>query len=255
MGISKKARIGNNVTIKDGVIIEDDVVIGDDSYIDYNAIIRNGVEIGKHAFVGANCVIGEFLADFCKDFKPKTHFLRIGDNATIRSGSIIYGDTVIGDDFGTGHRVTIRENTKIGDHVNVGTLSDIQGDCEIGNYVHMHSNAHIGMKSKIKDNVWIFPYVVLTNDPTPPSEVMKGVTVNEYAVVCTGTVVLPGVTIGKDALIGAGTVLTKDAPEQAIMVGNPSRNVGNVTKIKNDKGEQVYPWRYTFDRGMPWKIK
>ena len=111
MGISKKARIGNNVTIKDGVIIEDDVVIGDDSYIDYNAIIRNGVEIGKHAFVGANCVIGEFLADFCKDFKPKTHFLRIGDNATIRSGSIIYGDTVIGDDFGTGHRVTIGENT------------------------------------------------------------------------------------------------------------------------------------------------
>lgn len=254
MGISKKAKIGKNVILKDGVIIEDDVIIGDNSYIDYNTIIRNGVEIGEHAFIGANCILGEFLSDFCSDFECKKHPLKIGKNAIIRSGSIIYGDTEIGDDFGTGHRITIREKAKIGNHVNIGTLSDIQGDCEIGNYVHMHSNVHIGMKSTVKDYAWIFSYVVLTNDPTPPSEIMKGVTVNEYAVVCTGTVVLPGVSIGKDALIGAGTVLTKDAPEQAIIVGNPGKNMGDVTKIKDENGKQVYPWRYTFDRGMPWKI-
>ena len=105
----------------------------------------------------------------------------------------------------------------------------------------------------VKDYVWVFPYVVFTNDPTPPSETLSGVTVEKFAVVCTGTVVLPGVHIGQDALIGAGTNLTKDVPEMSIVVGNPGKVIGSVTKIKNEKGEQVYPWRYSFDRGMPWK--
>ena len=253
--ISKRAKIGKNVIIKEGVIIEDNVTIGANSYIDYNAIIKSNVEIGENSFIGANCILGEYLADFMPDFNEKVHFLKIGKNAIIRSGCIIYGDTVIGNDFGTGHRVTIRENTQIGNYTNIGTLSDIQGNCRIGNYVHMHSNVHIGMKSEIKDFVWLFPYVILTNDPTPPSEKLLGVKIDEFAVVCARSIVLPGVHINKDALIGAGTVLTKNAEESSIVLGNPGRNVGKVEKIKDSSGKKIYPWRYTFDRGMPWKKK
>ena len=118
----------------------------------------------------------------------------------------------------------------------------------------MHSNVHIGQKSVIKDYAWIFPYVILTNDPNPPSENLMGVVIEEFAVVATGAVVLPGIVIGKDALVGAGSVVTKDVLPEAIVVGNPSKNVGSVNKIKNKvTGEQVYPWRYSFDRGMPWE--
>lgn len=251
--IAETVQLGNNVIICDGVIIEDNVIIGDDCYIDYHTIIRENVTVGSGSFIGAQCVLGELLYDFFSDRTNKKHPLTIGAHALLRSGSILYGGSVIGESFQTGHRVTIRENTHIGNHVNLGTLSDIQGDCQIGNYVHMHSNVHIGMKTTLKDYVWVFPYVVFTNDPTPPSETLRGATVDEFAVICTGTVVLPGVHIGKDALIGAGTTLTKEVAEQDIVIGNPGKVVGKVTKIQNEEGQQVYPWRYSFKRGMPWR--
>lgn len=245
---------GKNVTIKEGVIIGENVIIEDDVYIDYGCIIRDNVHIKKGTFIGARCILGEYLVDFFEDRINKKHPLIIGENSLIRSETIIYSDNLIGDNFQTGHRVTIRENTKIGHNVRIGTLSDIQGHCEIGNYVNLHSNVHIGNKSVIKDYVWIFPYVVLTNDPTPPSETMLGVTVEEFAVIATGTVVLPGITVKKDTLVAAGTILNKEFEEGRILIGNPCKDIGSVTKIRNkENGEQVYPWRYSFDRGMPWK--
>jgi len=117
---------------------------------------------------------------------------RIGKNSLLRSETIIYGDNDFGEALQTGHRVTIREKSKIGNHVRIGTLSDIQGHCEIQDYVNMHSNVHIGQKSIIKKYAWIFPYVILTNDPNPPSEDLLGVTVEEFAIIATSTVVLPG---------------------------------------------------------------
>ncbi|WP_029323430.1 N-acetyltransferase [Butyrivibrio sp. AE3004] len=246
--------IGNNVTIKAGCILEDNIVLGDNTYIDFGTIIHSNVEIGENTVIGARCILGEYLVDFYEDRINKNHKLEIGKNSLIRSETIIYGDNKIGAYFQTGHRVTIRENSKIGEHVRIGTLSDIQGNCEIQDYVSMHSNVHIGMKSVIKKYAMIFPYVVLTNDPNPPSESLMGVTIEEFAIVATGTVVLPGKTIGNGALVGAGSIVTKDVAADSIAVGNPAKDHGPTEKIKDAiTGEQVYPWRYTFDRGMPWE--
>lgn len=253
MNIAPSARIGKDVTIREGVIIEDNVVIGDHCYLDYNAVIKANVTLGENSFVGAQCILGEFLFDFFDGRENCCHPLVIGPNALLRSGTIIYGDTVIGEDFATGHRVTIREKAVIGDHVSIGTLSDIQGDCRIGNYVHMHSNVHIGQKSEVRDYAWIFPYVVLTNDPKPPSEEMRGVLVDEFACVCTGSVVLPGVRIGRDALVGAGANVTKDVPDEMVAVGNPAKVLRSVRELKEADGTPHYPWRYRFDRGTPWR--
>jgi UDP-3-O-[3-hydroxymyristoyl] glucosamine N-acyltransferase len=252
--ISSTAKIGDNVTICDGCIVGDNVIIGDNTYLDYGVIIRNNVSLGADSFVGARCILGEYLASFInkriEDF-PK---LIIGHHAVIRSESIIYGGTIIEDDFQTGHRVTIREQAEIGNHVKVGTLSDIQGYCSIGDYSRMHSNVHVGQKTKIGRFVMIFPYVVFTNDPTPPSRPISGVTVEDFAIISTGSIILPGVHIGKDCLIGASANVTKDVADEAIIVGNPGKDIGSVRKITNKfTGQQVYPWRYTFDEGMPWE--
>ena len=250
--ISEKVQIGRDVTIRAGAIIEEDVVIGDGSYIDYRAIIKKNVTIGKDSFIGADCILGEFLGDFFIDKTNKRHQLTIGDRAVIRSGSIIYGGSRIGDRLQTGHRVTIREESKIGNHVSIGTLSDIQGYCSLGDYVHLHSSVHLGQQTILHDFVWVFPYVVTTNDPTPPSEVLLGVEAFEYSVICTGSVILPGKKIGKDALVGAGALVTKDVKEGMAVVGNPAKAVCPVTEIKAD-GKDHYPWRDYFDRGMPWE--
>jgi len=252
--INSKAKIGENVTIKEGAIIGENVIIEDNVYLDYGCIIRDNVHIKKNSFIGARSIIGEYLMDFYKDNVNKVHPLVIGENALIRTENVIYGDTIIGDNFQCGHKVTIRENAKIGDNVRIGTLSDIQGHCEIGNYISIHSNVHIGQKSKICDYVWIFPYVVLTNDPTPPSDEMLGVTIDSFAIVSTGSILLPGVHINEDALIGAGSIVTKDVNKEMVAVGNPAKEICSVRKIKNKfTGESVYPWRYTFKRGMPWE--
>lgn len=252
--IGNTAKLGENVVIEHNCIIEDGVTIGDNTYIDSNSIIRCGTTVGSNSFVGANSIIGElgFRDTFIKD--ENQHKLIIGDNALIRSGSILYSDSTIGNNFQTGHRVTIREKSKIGSNVSVGTLSDIQGYCDIGDYVRLHSNVHIGQLSKIECFVWIYPYVVLTNDPTPPSEDFMGVIVHPFAILATGALIMPGVNIGQDALVAAGSIVTRNVEPYNVVAGNPARKLSDIRKIKNKiTGNPVYPWRQYFKRAMPWE--
>lgn len=252
--ISKKAMIGCGVTFGHNCIVEDGAVIKNNVFIDSNTIIRAGVVIGEGTSIGSNCIIGEYQMDFYKDHEYHEHILTIGKNSLIRSGSIIYNGSSIGDHFQTGHQVTIREKASIGNHVSVGTLSDIQGNCKIGNYVRLHSNVHIGQLSEIDDYVWIFPYVVLTNDPTPPSENFVGVHVKSFAIVATSAIIMPGIEIGQDSLVAAGAIITKNVEPYAVVAGNPGKQKSDVRKIKNKiTGEPVYPWRQNFDRAMPWE--
>lgn len=251
--IGQHVTFGQNVTLGHHCIIEDGAVIGDNVYIDSNTIVRSGVALGADSFVGSNCILGEYQMDFCRDHSAPAHPLTIGAHALLRSGTILYSGSVIGEGFQTGHNVTIREKAQIGDHVSVGTLSDIQGNCRIGNYVRMHSNVHIGQLSQVDDFVWIYPYVVLTNDPTPPSNNFVGVHVHSFAIVATGALVMPGLDIGQDALVAAGAIVTKPVPAYAVVAGNPGRTISDVRKVKNKiTGEPVYPWRHHFKTYMPW---
>ena len=254
--IGSNTEIGSGFNIGYNCIIESNVVIGDNVFIDSNTIIRSGVKIGSGSFIGSNCILGEHLSDFYVERENNKHVLLVGSNSLIRSGSIIYGESTIGANFQTGHRVTIRENSQIGNNVSVGTLSDIQGNCIIGDYVRIHSNAHIGQLSKIDSFVWIYPYVVLTNDPTPPSNDFVGVHVHSFAIIATGSIIMPGIDIGQDSLIGAGSIVTKPVTPYAVVVGNPAKAISDVRKIRNKlTGKSVYPWRYHFDSYMPWKDK
>ena len=251
--ISAKAQLGENVRLGHNVIIEEGVTVGDNCVIEHNTILRSGVTLGDGSLIGANCVLGEYGVDFRTNPDVLGQPLEIGKNALIRSGSILYGGSRIGDHFQTGHQVTIREKTEIGHHVSVGTLSDIQGSCRLGNYVRLHSNVHIGQLSQVDDFVWIYPYVVLTNDPTPPSSDFVGVHVHSFAVVATGAIVMPGLDIGQDSLIGAGAIVTKSVAPYAVAVGNPAKTVSDIRRVRNKiTGEPAYPWRQHFHNHMPW---
>lgn len=236
VNISKKAKIGNNVKIGDNTIIYDNVVIEDNSTI------------------SDNCVIGEPNFNYYSDenyTNPKTI---IGKNSFIRSHCIIYSGSVFGDFFSTGHRVTIRENSQFGKNCRVGTLSDIQGYVKFGDYCWLHSNVHIGQQSTIGNFVFIYPYVVFTNDPHPPSNICKGPSINDFSQVAVGSVILPDIKIGKHCLIGAQSLVNKDVNDYSLFTGNPGKIIKDVRDLKskeNDKGH--YPWPYNFERGMPWE--
>lgn len=251
--IGQGITFGSNVTISHNCVIEDNVNLGDNVLIECNSIVRSNVIIGEGSYIGSNCIVGEFIVDNKGKKMIPNQKLSIGKNSVIRSGSIIYTNSIIGDNFVTGHQVVVREKSRIGNHVSVGTLSDIQGNCDIGNYVRLHSSVHIGQLSKIDDFVWIFPYVVLTNDPTPPSEDFLGVHVRSFAIIATGAIIMPGLEIGQDSLVGAGAIVTKSVPSYAVNVGNPAKQIADVRTIRSKvTGEPVYPWRYHFDNYMPW---
>lgn len=248
MDAFEMGRIHPTALIDKGARLGADVTIG--AY----TIVYDGVSIGDGAVVGPHCILGEPTAEYYDTGSYVNAPLTIGSGALIRSHSCLYAGSEIGSNFQCGHRVTIREKTSIGDHGRVGTLSDIQGDCELGNYVSLHSNVHIGQKSKIGNFVWIFPYTVLTNDPQPPSDQLLGVTVEDFAVIATMVVVLPGVTIGRDALVGASAVVSGNVASEAVVVGNPSRQVATIHDLKRraSDGGPAYPWRRHYDKRMPW---
>lgn len=236
-----------NVTISPLANIGTNVKIGD------NVTIFENVEIADNSVIGHDCIIGEPAHDYYGNDNYQNPTTKIGENALIRSHSIIYSGCDISNNFSTGHRVTIRENTTIGKHCSIGTLSDLQGDIEIGNYCRLHSNVHLAQGSKLGDYVFLYPYTVMTNDPFPPSEQIKGATVGDFSQIAVHAVILPGIKIGKHCLIGANSLVSKNLPDYSMASGSPAKVERDVRDIRALGIGHPYPWPYRFKRGMPWE--
>ena len=188
------------------------------------AIIHCGENsVGENAVISGNVILGYPS----REQLGKTGFpgAVIGRNAVIRSGSILYCDVKVGDDFSTGHNVVIREHTVIGDRVSVGTNSVIEGNTRIGNRVNMQSQVYVPTGVVIEDDVFIGPNAVLTNDPYPPhgGKCLKGPVIRKGASIGANATILPGVVIGEGALVAAGAVVTRDVPPHMLAVGAPAR--------------------------------
>ena len=93
----------------------------------------------------------------------------------------------------------------------------------------------IGETSDIGDNVTIYHMATLGGiSPSINSddqrEIKRHPTLQDNVVVGSGAQVLGPITIGKNAKIGANAVVTKDVPENGVMVGIPAKNVGTATE-------------------------
>lgn len=92
----------------------------------------------------------------------------------------------------------------------------------------------IGETSEIGDNVTIYHMATLGGiSPSVNSNEQRNVkrhpTIKDNVVVGSGAQILGPVTVGKNAKIGANAVVTKDVPENAVMVGIPAKNVGETS--------------------------
>ena len=54
-----------------------------------------------------------------------------------------------------------------------------------------------------------FPYVILTNDPIPPSDIRQSVVLEPFSIICTRSTILPGIKIGFSSFIGANSLVNK----------------------------------------------
>ncbi|MFC1729986.1 acyltransferase [candidate division KSB1 bacterium] len=204
-----------------------------------NKIYEN-VEIGKNASIGEFVVIGVPP----RGKKPGELKTIIGDNAVIRSGTVIYAGNNIGNNFQTGHNVLLREDNEIGDNVSIGSHSVVEHHVKIHEKVRIHSQAFIPEFTVLEKQAWIGPGVVITNAPFPASprakEFLKGVTVKEKAKIGANSTILPGIKIGKNALVGAGSVVTKDVADGKVYAGNPAKEIKDVSELKHSDGDSAY---------------
>jgi acetyltransferase-like isoleucine patch superfamily enzyme len=175
-----------------------------------NVVIGDGYEINDNVVIG----------------KSGLGKVKIGEKALIRSGSVIYSDVKIGDNFRTGHNVLIRENSEIGNNVLIGTNSVVDGNCKLGDNVSVQTDAYITAYTTIEDNVFIGPRVVTCNDKYMYyGAKLIGPTIKKGARIGANSTLLPGVVIGEGATVGSGSVVTKDVPAGIIVVGNPAREL------------------------------
>lgn len=233
--------------IHPSALISPQAKLGADVSVGPFTIIHDNVEIGDGCVIDGYCEIG--YPTPLADGQP----LVIGKGARIRSHSVFYAGSRFGDKLVTGHRVVVREKTVAGVAFQIGTMNDIQGDCQIGDYVRCQSNVFIGKMSRVGNFVWLLPYVVLTNDPHPPSDVLLGATIGDYAAIAAMSVILPGVTVGERALVAAHSKVHRDVAPDTVVAGNPARylcDAGQITR-KDGSGAPAYPWTGHFHRGYP----
>jgi len=93
----------------------------------------------------------------------------------------------------------------------------------------------IGETSEIGDNVTIYHMVTLGGiSPSINSydqrQTKRHPTLMDNVVVGSGAQILGPVVVGKNSKIGANAVVTKDVPENAVMIGIPAKNVGTATE-------------------------
>ena len=109
----------------------------------------------------------------------------------------------------------------------------------------------IGETSDIGDNVTIYHMVTLGGispsiNSNDQREVKRHPTLQDNVVVGSGAQVLGPITVGKNAKIGANAVVTKNVPENGIMIGIPAKNVGTATEefkpygINNDEKNEEF---------------
>ncbi len=190
-----------------------------------NYKIYPNVKIGENAEIGEFCIIGVPPRGAAEG----EYETIIGDNAVIRSHTVIYAGNKIGHGFQTGHGVSIREHNNIGSDVSIGTHSIIEHHIEISDSVRIHSNVFIPEFTRLGKGCWIGPNAVFTNalHPLCPKvkECIKGATVKENAIIGANVTVLPDLIIGKGSFIGAGSLLTKDTRDGCVYAGSPAKQI------------------------------
>ena len=191
----------------------------------------DGIIIGPEHNIEPGCNVGYRTGRPIADFT-----LRLGRGCHLRTGTIVYAGSTIGDHFETGHNVIIREENTIGDNVSVwaGTVIDYQ--CKIGSNVRIHCNCYVTQWVTVEDDVFIGPGFVSSNDVYPLQEeaaaYLEGPTIKRGAKVGVNVTLLPRVVIGEGALIGAGTVVTRSVEPGMVVVGNPGRVINTVAKLR-----------------------
>lgn len=163
----------------------------------------------------------------------------IDDNCNIGNGTKIW------------HFSHIMSNCTLGENCNIGQNVVVSPQVIIGKNVKVQNNVSIYTGVICEDDVFLGPSMVFTNVINPRSAVNRKneymiTTVKKGASIGANATIVCGNDIGEYAFIGAGAVVVKEVKPFALVVGNPSRQIGWISEYGhrlqfNDEGFAVCP--------------
>lgn len=133
------------------------------------------------------------------------------------------------------HFSHIMSNSKIGENCNLGQNIVVSPNVILGKNVKVQNNVSIYSGVICEDDVFLGPSMVFTNVINPRSAINRKnrylkTIVKKGASIGANATIICGNTIGEYAFIGAGTVVTKEVLPYALVVGNPSKQIGWVSE-------------------------
>jgi UDP-2-acetamido-3-amino-2,3-dideoxy-glucuronate N-acetyltransferase len=144
-----------------------------------------------------------------------------------------------GAEIGAGTRLWqhahVMRGARVGERCSLGQNVSVASGVVIGNDVKIQNNVSVYDGVVIEDAVFLGPSCVLTNVTNPRAEVSRRALfertlLRRGATIGANATIVCGVTIGRYAFIGAGAVVTRDVPDYALVLGNPARQHGYVSR-------------------------
>lgn len=145
--------------------------------------------------------------------------------------AVIDGGCTIGKGTKIWHFSHIMDGSVIGENCNIGQNVVISPDVVLGRNVKIQNNVSVYSGVICEDDVFLGPSCVFTNVINPRSAVNRRgeyarTRVGKGATVGANATIVCGNDIGEYAFIGAGAVVTKGVPPYALVIGNPARHTG-----------------------------
>ncbi len=158
------------------------------------------------------------------------------ENYFSHESAIIHPDASIGEGTKIWHFSHIMANCKIGKGCNIGQNVVVSPDVVLGDNVKVQNNVSIYSGVICEDDVFLGPSMVFTNVINPRSHVVRRgqyakTIVRKGASIGANATIVCGHEIGEYAFIGAGAVVTKEVLPYALVLGNPARQVGWMSKF------------------------
>ncbi|MEQ9089784.1 MAG: acyltransferase [Balneola sp.] len=149
--------------------------------------------------------------------------------------AIVEDQVIIGNGTKIWHWVHVISGAVIGKHCVLGQNVFIGGKAKLGNNVRVQNNVSIYDEVILEDNVFCGPSMVFTNVINPRSHIhrrqeYKRTVVRKGASIGANATIVCGNEIGQYAFIGAGAVITKPVLDFALVVGNPGKQIGWVSR-------------------------
>ncbi len=134
------------------------------------------------------------------------------------------------------HFTHIMPNCTIGERCNIGQNCVISPDVILGNNVKIQNNVSIYTGVICEDDVFLGPSMVFTNVINPRSAVIRRdqyskTTVKRGTSIGANATIVCGNDLGEYCFIGAGAVVIKEVPAYGLIVGNPGRQIGWMSKF------------------------